>query len=116
MDEAASSVMEMFPDITLAFGQSDEFRRVDSDVRNGGIVAEELSRDQFPVQKIDQRLQQATCEGIDNSCIPVYICLCVQLGEIFPWSDLEVPSVVRRQDRPVSHREGSQRLLLVEAG
>ena len=29
MEEAASSVMEAFPDITLAFGESDEFRRVD---------------------------------------------------------------------------------------
>ena len=49
MDEAAGSVMEIFPDITLAFGQSDEFRQVDSDVRNGTIVAEELSCDQFLV-------------------------------------------------------------------
>ena len=34
MDEAASFVMESFPDITLAFGESDEFRRVDSDLNN----------------------------------------------------------------------------------
>ena len=27
MDEAANSVMEKFPDITLAFGESDEFRQ-----------------------------------------------------------------------------------------
>lgn len=33
MDEAASSVMEMFTDITLAFGESDEFRRVDFNLR-----------------------------------------------------------------------------------
>ena len=34
MDEAATSVLESFPDITLAFGESDEFRRVYSDLNN----------------------------------------------------------------------------------
>jgi len=33
MDEAASSVMETFADITLAFGESDEFRRVDFNLK-----------------------------------------------------------------------------------
>jgi len=40
MDEAASSVMETFADITLAFGESDEFRRVDFNLRNKAPVAE----------------------------------------------------------------------------
>lgn len=34
MDEAASSVMETFTDIVLAFGESDEFRRVNFNLRN----------------------------------------------------------------------------------
>lgn len=42
MDEAASSVMETFTDITLAFGESDEFRRVDLDLRNRAPAVEEL--------------------------------------------------------------------------
>ena len=40
MDEAAKSVMEMFPDITLAFGESDEFRQVHFNLRGGTPVAE----------------------------------------------------------------------------
>ena len=40
MDEAATSVMEAFADITLAFGESDEFRRVDFKLRNETPVAE----------------------------------------------------------------------------
>jgi tRNA(His) guanylyltransferase len=41
MDEAAKSVMEMFTDITLAFGESDEFRRVHFNLRNEAPMAEE---------------------------------------------------------------------------
>lgn len=40
MDEAATSVMDAFADITLAFGESDEFRRVDFNLRIGALVAE----------------------------------------------------------------------------
>jgi len=45
MDEAAVSVMETFTDITLAFGESDEFRRVGFNPRNKTSVAEERLRD-----------------------------------------------------------------------
>lgn len=94
MDEAAKSVMEMFADITLAFGESDEFRRVDFDLRNEAQVAEGRLRYQLLVQKIDQCLQQATCKDTDDRCIPVCVFLCVQLDEIFPRSELEIPSIV----------------------
>ena len=47
MDEAAIFVMEAFTDITLAFGESDEFRRVDFNPRNKASVAEERLRDQL---------------------------------------------------------------------
>ena len=49
MDEAARSVVETFTDITLAFGESDEFRRVDFVPRNTVPVAEERLRDQLLV-------------------------------------------------------------------
>ena len=49
MDEAAISVMEAFTDITLAFGESDEFRRVDFSPRYKASVAEERLRDQLSV-------------------------------------------------------------------
>ena len=94
MDEAAKSVMEMFTDITLAFGESDEFRRVDFSLRNEAPAAEERLCDQLLVQKIDQCLQQATRKDTDDRCIPVYVFVCVQLGKTFPRSELEVPSVV----------------------
>jgi len=41
MDDAAISVMEAFADITLAFGESDEFRRVGFSPRDKTSVAEE---------------------------------------------------------------------------
>jgi len=94
MDEAASSVMETFADITLAFGESDEFRRVYPNPRNKAPVAEERLRDQLLVQKIHQRLQQETCENIDDGRIPVHVFLCVQLDKAFPRSELKVSSVV----------------------
>ena len=49
MEEAASSVMENFPDITLAFGESDEFRRVDLNLKDKGVTAEEHLRNQLLV-------------------------------------------------------------------
>lgn len=53
MDEAAKSVMEMFADITLAFGESDEFRRVHFNQGDEVPAAEQHLCDQLPVQKID---------------------------------------------------------------
>ena len=95
MDEAAGSVMESFADITLAFGESDEFRRVDFNLSNMSSAAEERLRDdQLPVQKICQRLQQTACENIDDGRVPVHVFLCVQLDKVFLRSELEVPSVV----------------------
>lgn len=99
MDEAASSVMESFADITLAFGESDEFRRVVSNpiLCNETSAAEAPVRanlNQFLVQKIYERLQQTACENIDNGRIPVHILLRVQLDKAFPRNELEVPSVV----------------------
>jgi tRNA(His) guanylyltransferase len=44
MDEAAVSVVKTFTDITLAFGESDEFRRVDFNPTNKPSVAEERLR------------------------------------------------------------------------
>ena len=41
MDEAAVSVLEIFPDITLAFGESDEFRQVAFNLRNEAPLAEQ---------------------------------------------------------------------------
>jgi len=95
MDEAAGSVMQSFPDITLAFGESDEFRRVDLDLNNKTPAAEERLPDQLFVQKIHQRLQETTRQDIDNGRISIHVFLCVPLGEAFPGGELEVPSVVR---------------------
>ena len=94
MDEAARSVMESFTDITLAFGESDEFRRVNFNLRKATPAAKERLCNQLLVQKIHQRLQQTTCKNIDDGCVPVRVFLCVQLDKAFPRSKFEVPSVI----------------------
>ena len=95
MDEAARSVMESFTDITLAFGESDEFRRVGFSLSDMSSAAEERLRDdQLLVQEIHWHLQQTKCEDIDDGRFPVHVFLCVQLDKVFPGSELEVPSVV----------------------
>lgn len=94
MDEAARSVMESFTDITLAFGESDEFRRVSFNLRKATPAAKERLCNQLLVQKIHQRLQQTTCKNIDDGCVPVHVFLCVQLDKAFLRSKFEVPSVV----------------------
>ena len=94
MDDAASSVMETFTDITLAFGQSDEFRLISPFEKRGHSSLKDVLDDQLLVQKISQRLQQATRQNIDDRRIPVYVLLCVQLDETSPRGDFEVPPVV----------------------
>lgn len=115
MDHAARDTMELYPDIVLAFGESDEYRHVYGHLVRCSFLTH-LICCQFSFEEVDNYLQSSTLQNCFNAYITIYLILRFPLVKILPWNPTSVPSFLRRTDYLLPHRKSSQGLFFLETG
>lgn len=111
MDLAAWTVMREYPDVVLAFGESDEYRysispepRVDS--------SHTITR-QLLASQIYEAVQSTGIKNHVSIVLVVYVGIRHAMAPMLPGHPLVLPPFVRRTHRALPRSSGSSRLLFM---
>ena len=126
MDHAAKGLMEEYPDIVLAFGESDEYRWVQNVFMSckfrplACLVYHHRTEystnylGQLPPPEIDDALQPKTIQNCLHPHILFHLVLCLPLGRVFSGHTTAVSTLLRWQNSPVSISQAYTWLLCME--
>jgi hypothetical protein len=94
MDHAAQDLMEEYPDIVLAFGESDEFRFGPSSpsLFFGPSTQHQDTNAQFPPPKVHVTLQSTAIQDCVNPDVVIHLILRLSLVIILPRYPARLPA------------------------
>lgn len=76
--------MEEYPDIVLAFGESDEYRCVGVIVGVAGILTNRPTTLQLSIEEVNKPVQPQRSQDCDHPHVLLHVVLRLQLVEILP--------------------------------
>jgi hypothetical protein len=113
MDLAAWSVMLEYPDVVLAFGESDEYRySISSEPRANPATSHTITR-QLLASQIYEAVQSTAIKNHVSIVLVVYIGIRHAMVPMLPRHPLVLPAFVRRADRALPGCSGNSRLLFM---
>ena len=109
MDLAAWTVMQEYPDVVLAYGQSDEYRySLSSELRPSHYHTTQLL-----ASKIHKAVQPTTIKNHVIIVFALYVGIRHALAPMLPRRPLALRALVRRTHRALPRGPGSSRLLFM---